>query len=127
MDTSKVRHFLAVYIQRCTFIHAFTYMQYRRLATRDKKAQLVEVFGDRKEFLLRILSKMLNKIKSGILIDVNEDGVEFDENPNPPEPKTNAKKKTNWFITEIQTKPTKKDWTREELSYLEEMECEGQV
>ena len=94
-DQEKVKEFLKVYIERCTFKHSFAYLQYRRLASSHKLEDLGEVFEDRKIYLLRNMNQLKSNLYNGAYQTVekeDKDSFKFDESGNPAEPKALTQK-----------------------------------
>ena len=49
---------LRAYLERCKFIHALVFLQFRRLLPGAPITSIKEMFEDRQEYLLKILDKV---------------------------------------------------------------------
>ena len=58
MDEKLVRKFLKLYLTRCTFKHAFAFLQHRQICANDRIFRLVNTFNARKNRWLKILDKV---------------------------------------------------------------------
>jgi hypothetical protein len=58
---------LTFYIQRCKYKHSLAFMQFRKLLPGAKICDIMEIFNDRKEHLLKIAQRVQSRIKTGKL------------------------------------------------------------
>lgn len=67
IDPELVNKFLALYLERCKFRHAFAFLQFRKNLPNAKLNDLMEIFCNRKKVLLEQLDYIGRVIREGAL------------------------------------------------------------
>jgi hypothetical protein len=58
MNRSLGHRFMLAYLMRCKIKHSFAFFQFRKLLTDQNLAEVLEVFTDRKQFMLKKLHQV---------------------------------------------------------------------
>ena len=58
MNQASVTLLLECYLDRCKFVNAFAFIQFRKLLPKAELHSLKEIFRGRKDFILRVMGKV---------------------------------------------------------------------
>jgi len=72
MNQESVTLLLQCYLDRCKFINAFAFIQFRKLLPKAQLHSLLEIFRGRKDFILRVMNKVRALHKQGVLKAVKD-------------------------------------------------------